>query len=164
MSAPFAYWVRWILLVMAMMGSVLANAADNDNAADNKILATMLKECTGITTDDCIVRQFKDTNEAAMIRGKIVFMTYCILCHGVTGEGNGRAAKIHNPRPANFTKSVLPIEYFRMIVPRGGEAMGRSSAMPAWGDQLTEEQIYDVTTYEFSLRNPDQIPSLELKK
>ena len=152
MTVIFNGYVKRILLTMTMMGSLLAHAAEQEGNRDAAVLGKMLKECTGIATEDCIVRYFKDTHEAAMIRGKIVFMTYCILCHGVTGEGNGRAAKIHNPRPADFTKSVLPIEYFRMIVPRGGAAMGRSSAMPAWGDQLTEEQINDVTTYEFSLR------------
>ncbi len=154
MTAIFYGYVKRILLAMAMMSSLLAHAAAQEENGDAAVLGKMIKECTGLSTEDCIVRFFKDTHQAAMIRGKGVFMTYCVLCHGVTGEGNGRAAKIHNPKPANFTKSVLPLEYFRMIVPRGGEAMGRSKAMPAWGDQLTDEQINDVTTYEFSLRKP----------
>ncbi len=111
-----------------------------------------MKVCEGTITDDCVVRQFKHTREAALIRGKVVYQTYCVLCHGATGKGDGRAAKIHNPRPANFTQSTLPLEYFRLIVPKGGEAMGRSKAMPPWGDQLTDEQIKDVTLYAYSLR------------
>ncbi len=157
MNATFSGYAKRILLAMAMMSGLLANAAAQEGNSDATVFGKLVvekmnKECTGLATDDCIVRHFKDTPQAAMIRGKVVYMTYCTLCHGVTGAGDGRAAKIHNPRPANFIKSELPIEYFRMIVPRGGEAMGRSSAMPAWGNQLTDEQINDVTTYAFSLR------------
>ena len=164
MTGAYVGCIKGMLLVMVMLGNVPAHAAEKAESSEGKILSTMLKECTGIGTEDCIVRQFKDSQEASMIRGKVVFMTYCVLCHGVTGEGNGRAARVHNPRPANFTQSVLPLEYFRMIVPRGGEAMGRSPGMPAWGDQLTEEQINDVTIYEFSLRNSNQSFNSEMTK
>lgn len=106
----------------------------------------------GIQEGDCIIRQFKDTEEAKLIRGKAVFGTYCVLCHGVGGAGDGRAAKIHDPKPTDFTQAVNPLAYFELIVRQGGEALGRSKGMPPWGDQLTDEQIKDVTFYAHSLR------------
>jgi len=34
-----------------------------------------------------------------------------------------------------------------MIITLGGEAMGRSPAMPVWGQQLTAQEIKDVVAY-----------------
>lgn len=89
----------------------------------------------------------KKTFQASVIRGEIVFSSYCTLCHGITGEGNGRAAKIHNPRPANLRKSMVSDLYKEMIIRKGGANWGRSPDMPSWQDELTEEQIHDVVNY-----------------
>jgi mono/diheme cytochrome c family protein len=116
---------------------------------------SMIKECAGTALEDCVVRRFKESPEAAMIRGRIVFQSYCVLCHGVTAEGNGRAAKLHNPPPANLVLSKMPAQYFEQIIRKGGEAMGRYRGMPPWGEQLTDEQIGDVIQYLMSVRRPD---------
>jgi cytochrome c oxidase cbb3-type subunit 3 len=54
---------------------------------------------------------------------------------------------MHNPRPANLRASMYPDAYKKLIIKLGGEAVGRSGAMPPWGDELTEEQINDVVNY-----------------
>ena len=33
----------------------------------------------------------RDSHDAAVFRGGLVFANYCVTCHGVTGDGNGRA-------------------------------------------------------------------------
>ena len=85
------------------------------------------------------------TNPAG--RGEVVFKTNCILCHGERGDGNGRAAALFNPRPANLRQSTKTRDYKRNIIRRGGEAMGRSSVMPAWGEKLTATEIEDLLAY-----------------
>lgn len=81
-------------------------------------------------------------------RGGVVFKTNCILCHGVKGDGKGRASVFYDPRPANLTTSDKNDEYKKMIITLGGKALGRSEVMPAWGEQLlTEQQIDDVVAY-----------------
>ncbi len=45
------------------------------------------------------------------VRGSIVFKTYCVLCHGTKANGNGRAARNYNPRPANLTISTVSDQY-----------------------------------------------------
>lgn len=80
-------------------------------------------------------------------RGEVVFKTNCILCHGVNGDGMGRASVLFDPPPANLTLSDKNDIYKKMIITLGGEAMGRSSVMPIWGMELSEAEIDDVVAY-----------------
>jgi mono/diheme cytochrome c family protein len=94
----------------------------------------------------------RDSADAAVVRGGIVFRTYCVLCHGAAGKGDGRAAKLYTPRPANLTISPFNDAYKEMIVRGGGASVGRSSYMPPWGDELTDEQIQDLIAFLRELR------------
>lgn len=91
--------------------------------------------------------EFRTTEEASVVRGSIVFKTYCILCHGADGEGDGRASKIHNPKPANLTLSIPTDAQKEIIIRTGGASVGRSAVMPAWGEHLTDEQVSDLVAY-----------------
>lgn len=97
----------------------------------------------------------KNTPEASIYRGSIVFHHYCELCHGAKADGGGRAAKLYNPRPANLVMSDKNDAYKEMIVRRGGKFMGRSEFMPPWGNELTDEQITDVVAFLHSIRSPN---------
>lgn len=114
--------------------------------------AQAIKACAGVITDACVVRHFKDTLEASVIRGRVAYQNYCVLCHGAEGKGDGRAARLHTPRPFNLTMSMAPRDYIAQVVRKGGEAMGRGKGMPPWGDQLTDEQINDTLNYLQSIR------------
>ena len=135
-----------LAVLMFMTASVNAQDAKPMNTA------AALKACKGTISDECVVRHFKDTQEASDIRGRLVFQNYCILCHGAEGKGDGRAAKLHTPRPANLTVSVAPRDYIAQVVRKGGEAMNRGKGMPPWGEQLTDEQINDTLNYLHSIR------------
>lgn len=80
-------------------------------------------------------------------RGEVVFKTNCILCHGVNGDGKGRASELYDPPPADLTRSEKNNDYKRMIITMGGAAMGRSAVMPEWGLQLKDQEINDVVAY-----------------
>jgi mono/diheme cytochrome c family protein len=90
---------------------------------------------------------FKDRTEGAVYRGSIVFNHYCVLCHGAKADGEGRAAKMYSPRPANLARSDKSDAYKTMMIRRGGGAMGRSAYMPPWGDELSDEQVTNVVAY-----------------
>ena len=94
----------------------------------------------------------RDSADASAVRGSIVFRTYCVLCHGSDGRGDGRAAKLYTPRPANLTVSPFGDAYKEMIIRGGGASVGRSSFMPPWGGELSEEQIHDLVTFLRELR------------
>lgn len=126
----------FVMLCLAVLVSVPACAADAKATA----------------ADDDYPR--KDTPEAAIYRGAIVFNHYCVLCHGAKADGAGRAAKLYNPKPANLVMSDKNDQYKELIIRGGGKAMGRSEFMPPWGNELTDEQITDVVAFLRSIRSP----------
>jgi len=89
----------------------------------------------------------KDSIEASVFRGGLVYANYCVTCHGMNADGNGRAARLYTPRPANLRMTDKNDEYIALIVRKGGEPLGRSGKMPPWGEELTSEQISDVVAY-----------------
>ena len=96
------------------------------------------------------------TMEKSVLRGSIVFQTYCVLCHGSKADGNGRMAPLYRsrglPSPANLTKSSASKEYLSNMVKKGGMAMKRSRFMPPFGTELSQEQITDVVNYLIIIR------------
>jgi cytochrome c oxidase cbb3-type subunit III len=80
-------------------------------------------------------------------RGAVVYMTSCVLCHGVNADGKGRAGALFIPRPADLTQSTWSDQYKESIIRSGGISKGRSPAMPSWGGRLTNEEIKDVVAY-----------------
>jgi len=69
----------------------------------------------------------------------------CAPCHGATGNGDGQMAKFLNPKPANFADAMMMHEmtdgelYWEM-------SEGRSP-MPAWKDQMTETERWQMVNY-----------------
>jgi cytochrome c oxidase cbb3-type subunit 3 len=80
-------------------------------------------------------------------RGEAVYKTNCILCHGVRGDGKGRAASLFHPPPANLTRSDKDDDYKLAIIRQGGAALGRSPSMPSWNERLTDIEIRDLVGY-----------------
>jgi mono/diheme cytochrome c family protein len=89
----------------------------------------------------------KDSVDASTFRGGLVFANYCVTCHGINADGNGRAARLYNPKPANLRASDKNDSYFGLIIRKGGAALGRSEFMPSWEAELTNEQIADLVSY-----------------
>lgn len=89
----------------------------------------------------------RDSRDAAIFRGGLVYTSYCVTCHGINADGNGRAARLYTPRPANLRTSDKNDAYVELIVRKGGEAIGRSAKMPPWEEELTNEQIRDVVAF-----------------
>ncbi len=85
---------------------------------------------------------------AAIERGRKLFEQFCANCHGKNGQGDGPLAAALNPKPSN-------------LAARAGHhsdgnfawkiANGRG-AMPAFKDQLTETQIWELTHFIQNLK------------
>ncbi|HEX6706494.1 MAG TPA: cytochrome c [Albitalea sp.] len=127
----WAFGTAWGLATLVMVALVGTSAMAAEKGAD-KAQGAILP---------------RDSADAGVFRGGLVYANYCVTCHGFNADGNGRAARLYNPRPANLRMSDKNDAYFGLIIRMGGEAMGRSQFMPPWGAELTDEQTNDLVTY-----------------
>ena len=127
-----AFAAAWAVAVLALL-LIVEPAAAADKPADKSTQQGALLP--------------RDSTDAKVFRGGLVYSNYCVTCHGFNADGNGRAARLYNPKPANLRMSDKNDAYFALIVRMGGEAMGRSPFMPPWGAELTDEQTNDLVAY-----------------
>ena len=88
--------------------------------------------------------------------GQRIYFENCFYCHGDNMQGAGMFAHGYDPLPANFndatTIAMLQESYLFWRIAKGApglpsESTPWSSAMPAWEDFLTEEEIWDVILF-----------------
>ncbi len=91
-------------------------------------------------------------------KGKTIYETYCVACHGPQGKGDGPAAASLTKKPANHSDgnymNKLPNEELFKAIKEGGASVGRSNLMPAWGATLKDDQVKDVLAFLRILLNP----------
>lgn len=82
--------------------------------------------------------------------GKVIYERLCVSCHGLDGRG-GRMARMLSVTPRNLAdqasmqKRSAP-QLFG-VIKHGGVAQGLSADMPAFGNQLTDQDIWDTIAY-----------------
>ena len=80
---------------------------------------------------------------AAIERGQKLYEQFCANCHGKKGQGDGPLAATLNPKPSNLAVRAghhTDGDFAWKI------ADGRG-VMPAFKNQLTENQIWDLTHF-----------------
>jgi mono/diheme cytochrome c family protein len=92
-------------------------------------------------------------------QGKAIYYQNCLPCHGDRVDGRGHFAHGFSPTPASFedngTIAQLTESYVFWRIAKGGPGLPRegtpwNSAMPAWEDFLTEDQIWAVTLFIYA--------------
>jgi mono/diheme cytochrome c family protein len=97
--------------------------------------------------------------------GRKIYYENCFYCHGDLMQGNGMFAHALNPIPTSFqdsgTIAMLQESYLFWRVAKGGAGLPEEggpwmSAMPAWEEFLTEEEIWEVILflYDFTEQRP----------
>ena len=90
--------------------------------------------------------------------GKKLYATYCSSCHGDNGKGDGVASKSLPVKPGDHTNGTImnnvSDKFLFEIISKGGGAVGKSTFMPAWGNQLDEKQINNLVAYIRSIADP----------
>jgi copper transport protein len=84
-------------------------------------------------------------------RGRMLFEQNCVVCHGADGRGDGPRAAELNPAPSDFRQHVPFHDDAQLFAFIANGFPG--SAMPAWRDQLSEEDIWNIVNFlrsEFS--------------
>ena len=89
--------------------------------------------------------------------GRLLFMSYCFLCHGPDGRGRGPLAMAMEVEPADLTVTVRSrsdVVLKRIISGEGRQLVsGRdrhnliSDAMPEWKDVLSDREIDSLVAY-----------------
>lgn len=88
-----------------------------------------------------------------LAQGKDLFAKNCVSCHGSGGKGDGPGATALQPKPADFTNpehSSFYSDQGRLYLIKKGI---NGTAMAAWENTLSEEEILSVYAYVNSLKN-----------
>ena len=83
----------------------------------------------------------------AILAGQQLYLNNCVPCHGASGKGDGPAGIGLNPRPGDFTQHMIPGKHTDGQVFLWIKNGFPSTAMPAWDERLSEEQIWQLVTY-----------------
>ena len=89
-------------------------------------------------------------------QGKEIYQERCVLCHGSKGHGWDWGQKVVRPPvPVPNLVEVVPKrsdDYLLTVIRDGGEAVRLTPFMPAFGFNMSEEDLKDVVAYLRSLR------------
>lgn len=92
--------------------------------------------------------------------GRELYAEKCVLCHGGQGQGWDWAAKVDKPPiPVPDLTRIVPQRDDRFlfaVVRDGGEAVGKTRFMPAFGFQLSDQEVWDIVAFLRSL--PGRVP------
>ena len=98
------------------------------------------------------------TDAKMIARGKEIYVTKCVVCHGERGDGKGPGAATLPFKPADFTDTKMvvhmPGNYWFWRVSEGGLVepfKSKGSAMPAWKSELSIADRWAVIAYTHSL-------------
>jgi mono/diheme cytochrome c family protein len=84
---------------------------------------------------------------AAAADGAAIFQQYCSVCHGDRGDGRSHAGGSMVPAPRDLTSPQAVVELDRERMLRAVREGRPGTAMAAWGNQLSEEQIAAVVDH-----------------
>lgn len=99
----------------------------------------------------CLTAQWVSAAEGDAAKGKSIYQSKCVTCHGPEGKGDGPIGKALKPPAGDFSsaeaKKKSPEEW-QTIIEKGVP----KTSMAAWGKQLSETEIQDVLAYVLTLR------------
>ncbi len=100
--------------------------------------------------------------------GRRLYVSYCQLCHGTAGQGDGPLAKVMQIKPADLSTTIRARSdtiLKKIITGRGKQTItGRdrhnllSEAMPEWKDIFSDEQLQALIAYLRFMTNTSRHP------
>ena len=95
-----------------------------------------------------------DETAAVIAEGEALYATYCALCHGAEGAGNGNLASLYRRMPDLTARYVLnyPDGFVYSIIREGGRNM------PRFADALSVDERWAVVHYLGTLGSADAAP------
>ncbi|HEY3390993.1 MAG TPA: cytochrome c [Prolixibacteraceae bacterium] len=83
-------------------------------------------------------------NAVATAKGKTLYITYCTVCHGTTGKGDGPVGGGLTPKPANHSSQKVQSQTDGTIF---WKLTNGRAPMAAYKDILKEEQRWQLVNY-----------------
>ena len=120
--------MRWMWIVVAVLAAVLLG------------IAAMSAEPTRLLAEE----ELSPPGKPSAVRGQEIFEARCASCHGLEGDGSSLEGAA-NFADREFMRRKKPAEFFEAV--RDGV---EGTAMPAWGDSLSEMEIWDVLYYAWT--------------
>jgi len=137
----------WLFVLIALLAFWGIGFLDNHGGEFNPQVYSPYKSIAELVDDSP-----KSGGDRALIDGKRVFDTYCMICHQSTGLG------LPNQFPplagSEWVLAPQPNRIIRLVLDGGqgpitvkGQSFPASSAMPPWKELLKDEDIANVLTY-----------------
>jgi len=151
-QSPTALWA--VLLIAALVLAGLSQMSDGPRwqwRLQTGSLVLVLGAFVAAVVPYYVARATEPSNPLeptaeVLAAGQTVYQANCVACHGISGRGDGPAARTLPGLPGDFTAPHFAShnegELYTWI--RGGKP---NTAMPAFGEKLDQEQIWQVITY-----------------
>jgi mono/diheme cytochrome c family protein len=132
----------------------------------------------GVGKDNKPVTEFPfEMTETVLKRGQQRFDIFCSVCHGLTGQGDGRIVQRGFTKPPSFTKDLsrgyglersekgskqtvkltdVPVGYIYQVITKG------HGAMPDYAEQIPVNDRWAIVGYVKALQY-SQVPELRKK-
>lgn len=142
---------RTVILIIVVAAILLGckNANDSANIGSGMGMGSGMMNRHRATIPETYknLRNPRASDLTALEIGETVYVTHCATCHGDGGMGDGPAGQALDPAaaPIAHTSQMMGDDYLFWRISEGGIAF--STAMPAWKDILTHDEIWDVIHY-----------------
>jgi mono/diheme cytochrome c family protein len=120
------------------------------------ILLIAMAACTAIAQGSGISSGYPTPRNGFSVseqRGHGLYLRYCVLCHGVFGDGNGDNAPFIDPKPRDFTAATFKCRSTPTgTLPLDSDLIGtlvrgvQATNMPSWRP-LSDENRQDLVAY-----------------
>jgi mono/diheme cytochrome c family protein len=139
----------YFLMLIALIGALALSACGGSKTEEPAAEEVIPDQYASLTNPDA-------GNADAAIAGKAIYDSKCATCHGTGGKGDGVGGAALNPKPADLTKTTEDPDgllYWRLVEGSTAEPFKtQGSAMPAWKNVLSEDEMWQVVTYIRSLK------------
>lgn len=139
MKKLFLFYIILVLSATVLWGC--GTSSSNPNADVIGTLTPVPPDFAGLTNP---------FGADAAVAGAAVFKNNCESCHGRQGRGDGPAATALVPAPKNLSllQTMVGDDYLYWRISFGKDG----TAMIAWKDVLTEEQIWQIIAFIRTLK------------
>ena len=105
-----------------------------------------------------LLMRFPEPTAPAQAPARELYAKHCAVCHGPAGKGDGAGAEVVRSLMPDLSSTAAmgraTDAYLFEMIKKGSSQFGRSNAMPAWGMQLTDDEIRALVAYLRTLASP----------